>query len=87
MVPIHTLDIVELFFNCCSILINCTVIHSFGMAGGMAGDARRGRWSSEYVGKIVFTLSSHDERSNCYIRVRKEIAREGIATIHRIPNS
>ena len=32
MVPIHTLDSVELLFNSCSILINSTVIHRYGVA-------------------------------------------------------
>jgi len=44
MVPIHTLDSVELFFNSCSILINSTVIHRYGVAGGV----RRGGGSSTY---------------------------------------
>jgi len=54
--------------------IDSTVIHRFGMAGGMVGGARRGGGSSESaVCKMVFTLTSH-ERLNCQVTTRKKIA-------------
>jgi len=59
---------------------------SYGMAGGMTGGARRGRGSSESVCKMVFTLTS-DERCNCQVTTRKQIARERIPRILRVPNS
>ena len=57
MVPIHKLDTVELFFNQYTILINFTVIHRFGVVGGMSGGARMGGGSSiESMCNMIFIL-------------------------------